>query len=555
VGVLADRLGHRAATGGSRDAAYRGVDRRGLICADRHASRRSFLLTGLVLLSVVVLIVNAPSVEVEVRSIELISAQLDAAALVLALLLAALCTARWRLVGEAGLLWLAAAVTVYALSVLGAGHVLPPNLSMSDASTVPFRILGSVVALVTSFAAVVAHEVDTTLTPARVTRRLALLIASTVVVFALTPATFSIVPLVGTISWASLATYTVWRGLRGQRPLLAWAGLLFFSLALAELFVHVTPADPIAGLAPPLLRTVGFLCALVGGSRDLARIHAAQSERLLESRTSQLTAEVRMQAELADQAERAHEATNALAAIEAATLTLQRYRDALDPSSRDELSRAVSAEVRRLQGLVAHPSAAPGPGRFRVVEALAALVTCARSQGARVELDVPGHLVAIGNPAETAQVLQNLFQNAHRYAGGEVRVSACLEGEQVTVRVEDDGPGIPAHERERIFERGVRGAVAGATDGTGLGLYVSARLMRDQGGALRLEERPGGGACFAVSLPGFSELRNEPNQKLDGTVDLPTRGRLKLASYAVEPADAAVPRSQGGQYDEPSVAG
>jgi signal transduction histidine kinase len=518
---------------GNGTSVYRGDDRRGLITAERIAPGRGFIIAGVVLLGVVGLLFVVTPAPVEVRNIALIAAQLDAAALMLALLLAALCLARWRLIGEAAVLWLAGAVTVYAVSVLGAGYILTSNLRVNDATIVPLLVVGTIVAVTASGAAVVWYEVDTGLTPSRVMLRLIALVAIVELLVAVLPSMLTALPIAGSIAWTLLAVYAMWRGLRRHRPLLAWGGLLFFALAFAELFANIAVAHgPIAEVAPSLLRATGFLCALVGGAADLARIYVKQGARLLESKTSVLTAEARMQAGLAEQAEKAHEAANALAAIEAATLTLQRYRDQLGTDDREELSLAVSAEVHRLQRLVAaRPEPASGPGRFRVTEALAALVTCARSQGASVHLDVPDHLVALGNPAETAQVLQNLFQNAHRYAGGEISVRATLEGDEVVVRVEDDGPGIPEHERDLIFERGVRGTTSEATAGSGLGLYVSARLMRDQGGELRLEDRPDGGACFAVALPGFTERPEQPMEDLAEERQFAPSGQLHLVPF------------------------
>jgi signal transduction histidine kinase len=496
------------------------------------------VFAGLVLLAVVVLLFVATPTQVAVDSIEVVSAQLDAAALVVALLLAALCLARWRLVGEAAVLWLAAGATVYAVSVLGAGYVLTSNLRVNDATMVPFLIVGTIVALAASLAAVSWYEVDTGLSPSRVVLRLVVVVAVAELLVAVVPATVAVVPVAGSVAWTMLAVYAMWRGLRRHRPVLAWAGLLFFALAFGEIFASVPVAHgPITEVAPSLLRATGFLLALVGAATDLARIYVEQGAQLLESRTTAEAAEARVQAGMAERAERAHEAKNALASIEAATLTLQRYQDQLASAEREELARAVSAEVQRLQRLVAARSEAEPPGRFRVTEALAALVTCARSQGATVHLSVPDHLVAIGNPAETSQVLQNLFQNAHRYAGGRIVVGATLEDEQVVVRVEDDGPGILEHERETIFQRGVRGSTAAANSGSGLGLYVSARLMREQGGELRLEDRPGGGACFAVALPGFSERASQPTEQGEQALELRTDGKLHLVPFRLDAED------------------
>ena len=67
--------------------------------------------------------------------------------------------------------------------------------------------------------------------------------------------------------------------------------------------------------------------------------------------------------------------------------------------------------------------------------------------------------------------------------------------------MEDSGPGIPERERAAVFERGVRGSTSVGVDGTGLGLFVSRRLMAEQHGNLRLRSGAAGGACFVLDLP------------------------------------------------------
>jgi signal transduction histidine kinase len=102
------------------------------------------------------------------------------------------------------------------------------------------------------------------------------------------------------------------------------------------------------------------------------------------------------------------------------------------------------------------------------------------------------------------EILQNLLDNARRYApGSSIDVRAARADAWVVLRVDDRGPGIPRDEHERVFERGY---CSGARrDGSGLGLYVAARLLRDQGGHLRVEDRAGGGASFVLTLPAEAE--------------------------------------------------
>src|SRR5206468_3063376 len=69
------------------------------------------------------------------------------------------------------------------------------------------------------------------------------------------------------------------------------------------------------------------------------------------------------------------------------------------------------------------------------------------------------------------------------------------------VRVRDQGPGIPAADRERIFERFTRGSAGGSVPGSGIGLFLSNELAARMGGRLFLEETSSAGSVFAIELP------------------------------------------------------
>ena len=98
------------------------------------------------------------------------------------------------------------------------------------------------------------------------------------------------------------------------------------------------------------------------------------------------------------------------------------------------------------------------------------------------------------------EVVANLVDNALRHtpAGGAVRIT--VTSHPPTLTVDDDGPGVPPDERERIFERFARGASANET-GTGLGLAISRQLVELMGGRIGVESAKGQGATFWFELP------------------------------------------------------
>jgi signal transduction histidine kinase len=111
---------------------------------------------------------------------------------------------------------------------------------------------------------------------------------------------------------------------------------------------------------------------------------------------------------------------------------------------------------------------------------------------------------ARGDRGAVTQALVALLDNARKYGAGTIEVAARVGDGVARVEVRDHGDGVPAAERERIFERFVRGARHrdGATPGAGIGLYVARAAMRRFGGDLVCAEPAGGvGARFVLTLP------------------------------------------------------
>lgn len=101
------------------------------------------------------------------------------------------------------------------------------------------------------------------------------------------------------------------------------------------------------------------------------------------------------------------------------------------------------------------------------------------------------------------RMVMNLVENADRYAGGATRIEVAGVDGCVTIAVEDDGPGVPEHERRHVFGRFARGEDArrGTTSGTGLGLALVQEHAALHGGRARVESAPSGGARFVIELP------------------------------------------------------
>lgn len=126
---------------------------------------------------------------------------------------------------------------------------------------------------------------------------------------------------------------------------------------------------------------------------------------------------------------------------------------------------------------------------------------------AELGIGTPAHsLVVQGSPRLLRRLIRNLLENARRYSHGEVSLELAqtrLAGQPTAViKVHDRGPGVPADQRERIFEPFYR--LPGASEregGVGLGLALVKSISTRHGGTVRCEARPGGGASFIVELP------------------------------------------------------
>ena len=131
----------------------------------------------------------------------------------------------------------------------------------------------------------------------------------------------------------------------------------------------------------------------------------------------------------------------------------------------------------------------------------------AQQLGATYEVELEPGLPRVEADANAiAQVVLNLLHNAVKYtpeAGRRIRVRAARAGRDVAIEVQDNGPGIRAADRKRIFERFFRAddLLSRRTEGTGLGLAIAERIVEGHGGHIELDSKVGVGSTFRVLLP------------------------------------------------------
>lgn len=212
----------------------------------------------------------------------------------------------------------------------------------------------------------------------------------------------------------------------------------------------------------------------------------------------------------------AHELRSPLTALK---LQVQVLRRAPDEASRDAAALALTAGVDRATRLVeqllalARSDAASGPDvrwlplAEAVRQAMADAGPAADARGTTLELDADGpegeSARVQGDAAGLAALARNLVDNAVRYgrAGGRVSVRVSVEDGRPVLRVDDDGPGIPPEDRERVFDRFVRRDDVGANTGSGLGLSIVRQVATRQGADIALDDSPLGGLRVTVRWP------------------------------------------------------
>jgi signal transduction histidine kinase len=121
----------------------------------------------------------------------------------------------------------------------------------------------------------------------------------------------------------------------------------------------------------------------------------------------------------------------------------------------------------------------------------------------RVDTSAVGAGRVLGDVGGLRRVLRNVGENAARHAAGRIDIALDIRDGVVVLRVDDDGPGIPESERDRVLQRFVRLDDARSRDagGSGLGLSIVDEVVRAHGGSLSIGRSPLGGARIEVTLP------------------------------------------------------
>ena len=207
-----------------------------------------------------------------------------------------------------------------------------------------------------------------------------------------------------------------------------------------------------------------------------------------------------------------------------------------------ELRSPLASARTQLEVLLAHPAGADWPGTAadvladveRLTRMVDDLLLLARTDSGSRDVDVNVDLSSVaaqavsrhemvalttvddpvvrGDPTALGRAVANLVDNAVRHASAAVTVDVRHRDGWVELTVDDDGPGVAAADRDRVFERFTRLDEGRSRDagGSGLGLAIVRDVVEAHGGSVRLSRAPAGGLRAAVRLPAVRDLVGEP---------------------------------------------
>jgi signal transduction histidine kinase len=209
----------------------------------------------------------------------------------------------------------------------------------------------------------------------------------------------------------------------------------------------------------------------------------------------------------------AHELRSPLTSVRGFSATLVKRWDRFDDAQKLQFVETILADAERMGRIVSEvlDLARIEAGRLELSPTDAhlysvaerALEQAAQLEGAdRVKLGIEDDLTAWADPERLERVLASIIENAIKFSdGGPITVEGAREGDMVQLTVVDAGVGIPPEDLDEIFSRPAPASGYSVPLGTGLGLYISRRLVEAHGGTIGVQSEVGEGSTFTVRLP------------------------------------------------------
>ena len=284
-----------------------------------------------------------------------------------------------------------------------------------------------------------------------------------------------------------------------RRSLWGWLGAMAVLLLAAQWIILRWGLSPLRSVADELTRLEH------GQQEQISGKYPTEVRRLTENLNTLLTHERAQQKRYRDAlADLAHSLKTPLAVVRAALS---------ETKPETELARSLDEQVERMDRIVGyHLQRAAASGRSGMVVAqpvlpavervLKAITKVYADKRIDTSVTVDAGVRFRGDEGDLMELLGNVLDNAFKWAQSRIRVTASLRNGRLHLTVDDDGPGIPEADAQRVLQRGARADES--VPGYGIGLAVTRDIVEAYGGQILIARSDLGGAAVTLQLPGLA---------------------------------------------------
>lgn len=281
-----------------------------------------------------------------------------------------------------------------------------------------------------------------------------------------------------------------------RKELWRWLGTAGIFLLIAQTLILRWGLRPLGKLAHALK------AMQVGDTSNIAGEHPTELQQIVDNLNQVLEREQALRQRYRNSlADLAHSLKTPLAVLQSKLVE--------GVESDGELQQIASEQVARMNQVVTYQLqravSSQQKGTFRrtrlepIAQRLfAALQKVYAHKQMEQELDLAPNSMIAGDEQDVMELIGNMLENAFKYGDKQVRMRSVIEQNQLRIDIEDDGPGVPADQTERILERGQR--LDTTIPGQGIGLAVAAEIVRSYDGSISIHRSDLGGARFSVFL-------------------------------------------------------
>ena len=282
-----------------------------------------------------------------------------------------------------------------------------------------------------------------------------------------------------------------------RNELWRWLGAAGFFLLIAQTLILRWGLRPLSKLAHALKAMQS------GDTSNIAGEHPQELQKIVDNLNQVLAREQALRQRYRNSlADLAHSLKTPLAVLQSKLVEGAESDGDLRQIANEQVARMNQVVTYQLQRAVS--SQQKGIFRRTQIEPIAlrlftALQKVYAHKQMEQELDLAANSSVAGDEQDVMELLGNLLENAFKYGHKQVRMRSFIDDKQLRIDIEDDGPGVPADQTERILERGQR--LDTSIPGQGIGLAVAAEIVQSYEGSISIHRSELGGARFCICFP------------------------------------------------------